>query len=209
VTLRLADGGAITTVPDFELAPAQRLQLSGASGAGKSSLFKALAGIWPMGQGKIDLPHGARVLALPQRPYFPLGTLRQALTYPALADTVDEATVRAAMADAGLSHLLGRLDEESEWNTVLSGGEQQRVGFARALIHRPTILLLDEAVSTLESAQARELYRMLSEKLPDTVVISIDRAAALAGLHHRTIEITSAPASGRAATLPSLMPVPA
>ena len=104
------------------------------------------------------------VLALPQRPYFPLGTLRQALTYPTPAEEVDDADVRTALAAAGLGHLADRLDEEAEWNTLLSGGEQQRVGFARALIHRPDVLLLDEAVSTLEDAEARELYRLLSEQ---------------------------------------------
>ena len=208
LVLRLPGGEPIATVPALELAPADRLLVSGSSGAGKSSLFRALAGIWPFGDGQIRLPQGARVLALPQRPYFPLGTLRQALAYPMLAETVDDTALRAAIAAAGLSHLAGRFDEVAEWSTVLSGGEQQRVGFARALLYRPTLLLLDEAVSTLEDAEARELYRMLAEKLPDTIVISTGRSTALVDLHDRTIAMTGQPAAGRALR-PALAAVPA
>jgi len=197
LVLRLPGGEPIATVPALDLAPADRLLVSGSSGAGKSSLFRALAGIWPFGEGTIRFPQGARVLALPQRPYFPLGTLRQALAYPMLAEAVDDAALREAIAAAGLSHLAERLDEEAEWSTVLSGGEQQRVGFARALLYRPTLLLLDEAVSTLEDAEARELYRTLAEKLPDMIVISTGRSSALVDLHDRAIAMTGAPAAGR------------
>ena len=137
------------------------------------------------------------MLALPQRPYFPLGTLRQALTYPTLAEQVGDTVLREAMAAAGLSHLADRLDEEAEWGTVLSGGEQQRVAFARALITRPDVLLLDEAVTTLEEADGRELYRMLAERLPDTIVISIGRAATLGAVHRRAIELDGVSAAAR------------
>ena len=137
------------------------------------------------------------MLALPQRPYFPLGTLRQALTYPTLAEAVDDGALRDAIAAAGLGHLAERLDEEAEWGTVLSGGEQQRVAFARALIARPDVLLLDEAVTTLEEADGRELYRMLAERMPDTIVISIGRAGALGALHRRAIELSGVSAAAR------------
>jgi putative ATP-binding cassette transporter len=207
--LRRPSGEPIASVPDFKLAPAQGLLVGGPSGTGKSSLFRALAGIWPLGEGAIRLPAGARVLALPQRPYFPLGTLRQGLTYPLPSAAVEEPQVRAAMASAGLGHLAERLDEEADWATALSGGEQQRVGFARALINQPTVLLLDEAVSTLEDAEVRELYRMLSEQLPAAIVISIGRAAALAGLHHRSIEMTGSPATGGTRDPGALAAVPA
>jgi putative ATP-binding cassette transporter len=193
----------------FQAGAGQRLLVGGPSGTGKSSLFRALAGIWPLGEGAIRLPAGARVLALPQRPYFPLGTLRQGLTYPLPSAAVEEPQVRAAMASAGLGHLAERLDEEADWATALSGGEQQRVGFARALINQPTVLLLDEAVSTLEDAEVRELYRMLSEQLPAAIVISIGRAAALAGLHHRSIEMTGSPATGGTRDPGALAAVPA
>jgi putative ATP-binding cassette transporter len=208
LVLRLPDGEPVASVNALDLAPADRLLVSGPSGAGKSSLFRGLAGIWPLGDGRIRFPQAARVLALPQRAYFPLGTLRQAVTYPLLAEEADDRLVREAMTAAGLGHLAGRLDEEAEWSTLLSGGEQQRVGFARALIHRPTILLLDEAVSTLEEAEARALYELLAAKLPDTIVISTGRSHALAGLHDRTIEMTGSSVAGRPPR-PVLAAVPA
>ncbi len=156
------------------------------SGTGKSSLFRGLAGTWPLGDGQVRFPRGTRVLALPQRPYFPLGSLRQALSYPLLAEEVDDVTLRDAMIAAGLGHLTDRLDEEAEWNAVLSGGEQQRAGFVRALIYRPTILLLDEAVSTLqEHGGARSSTHLLSEKLPGTIVMSTGRRGAGAEPHQR------------------------
>jgi vitamin B12/bleomycin/antimicrobial peptide transport system ATP-binding/permease protein len=199
----------IATVPDVELKPADRLLVSGPSGTGKSTLMRALAGIWPLGQGRIALPDSARVLALPQRPYFPLGTLRQALAYPTPAANVADADIRAAMVDTGLVHLAERLDEEADWATALSGGDQQRIGIARALLHRPTVLLLDEAVSTLEDAEARELYRLLADRLPGAIVISAGRSAARVGAHQRTIELTGSPLAGRARSPLALAAIPA
>jgi putative ATP-binding cassette transporter len=197
LVLRLPAGEPIASVPALRLAPSDRLLVSGPSGAGKSCLFRGIAGTWPLGQGHIRFPRGVRVLALPQRPYFPLGTLRQAMTYPTVAEEVPDAVVREATAAAGLGHLVARLDEEAEWSTVLSGGEQQRVAFARALIHRPSLLLLDEAVSTLEQHEARELYGLLAEKLPDAIVISTGRSDLLAGLHDATVEMSRCPAVAR------------
>jgi putative ATP-binding cassette transporter len=195
--IKTAEGEPIASLASLKVSPGERLLIRGPSGSGKSSLCRALSGVWPIGEGRILVPQNTRILALPQRPYFPLGTLRQALTYPTPASEVDEADVRTALAAAGLGHLADRLDEEAEWNTLLSGGEQQRVGFARALIHRPDVLLLDEAVSTLEEAETRDLYALLGQKLPETIVISIGRTPALAALHQRAIDMAGGSAASR------------
>jgi vitamin B12/bleomycin/antimicrobial peptide transport system ATP-binding/permease protein len=209
LTVRVASGEPIASVPKLALVPGERLLVRGASGSGKSSFCRALTGIWPLGEGAIRLPERARMLALPQRPYFPLGSLRQALTYPTPADEVAEVDVRTALAAVGLGHLADRLDEDTDWNNVLSGGEQQRLGFARALIHRPDVLMLDEGVSTLEDAETRELYALLAERLPHAIVISIGRSPALAALHQRTLDMTGGPVSGRAPRAPAFAVVPA
>ncbi len=196
LTVTTANGEPIASLQDVVLAAGDRLLLRGPTGAGKSSLCRAIAGIWPPGEGQIRLPRNARVLALPQRPYFPLGTLRQALAYPTPPQEVDDADIRAALAEVGSGYLADRLDEDGDWSSLLSGGEQQRIALARALIRRPDVLLLDEAVSTLEEVEARELYARLSERLPRAMMISVSRSLTLVELHQHLV--TVAPPATRA-----------
>lgn len=196
LAIRLPDGSTITGLPAMALMPGERVMITGPSGSGKSTLFRALAGLWPDGSGQVEFPKDGEVLVMPQRPYFPLGTLRTAVAYPRLQDQVAEADIVAALQTVGLPHLVSRLDEEADWSVLLSGGEQQRVGIARALIRKPAVLLFDEPVAALTDASGRELYATLLEKLPATVVMTIDRREVLREYHPRTVELSRNDMSG-------------
>jgi putative ATP-binding cassette transporter len=193
LVVRLPTGGEIARLPALTVKPGERVLITGPSGTGKSSLFRALVGLWPQGEGHVALPEGADVLVVPQRPYFPLGTLRQAITYPIPAETVADGDLRNVLAATGLGHLALRLDENADWSIELSGGEQQRVGFARALLRRPAVLLLDEPVATLDDAAGNALYGVLIERLPQAIILSIDRRGATKALHPRTFDMPADP----------------
>jgi putative ATP-binding cassette transporter len=163
--------------------------ITGASGSGKSTLFRALAGIWPFGRGTIGIAAGRRALFLPQRPYLPLGTLRRAVCYPLDAAAVPEVMVREALEAVGLGHLGARLDEEDAWDRRLSGGEQQRLAFARVLLAKPDFLFLDEATASLDPAAEETLYRLLRARLPETAILSIAHRPAVARFHDRGLRL--------------------
>ena len=201
LSIRLPDGSDISGFPAMDLKPGDRLMIAGPSGSGKSTLFRALAGLWPSGSGRVEFPKDGEVLVMPQRPYFPLGTLRTAVAYPSEQGAVPQADIVAALETVGLSHLVPRLDEEADWNVLLSGGEQQRVGIARALIRKPTVLLFDEPVAALADASGRELYLTLLEKLPKTVVLTIDRREVLREYHQKIVELSRDEAVSRARLL--------
>jgi putative ATP-binding cassette transporter len=201
LVLSATEKEGIAHLPALDIAAGEHLLIEGPSGSGKSCLLRAISGIWPFGSGRIARPAPSRVIALPQRRYFPLGTLRQAVAYPTLAATFTDADIKDAMIAAGIGALAHRLDEEADWSTVLSGGEQQRVGFARVLLHKPDLALLDEAVSTFEDSQARELYRILFAKLPHTTVVSVGRSSVLADLHRQTYEMNGRASPGHGLTI--------
>ena len=161
VVVSLPDRTPLSAVPSFSLGAGDRVLLSGHSGTGKTTLLRAFSGIWPFGQGRIDLPEGSRILVLPQRTYLPLGTLRQALVYPETLETYTDAAMRDALIGVGLGHLEPELDRADNWSQRLSGGEQQRLGVARAFLAKPDFLFLDEATSALDEAGENELYRAL------------------------------------------------
>ena len=163
--------------------------LTGASGSGKSTLVRAIAGIWPFGRGEIRAARDARILFLPQRPYLPIGVLRDVVAYPMAGSGVDDAALREALEVVGLNELAARLDESSHWALRLSPGEQQRIAVARALIQKPEWLFLDEATSAVDEASEARLYRLLRERLPDTAVFSVGHRATLHSFHARRLVI--------------------
>jgi putative ATP-binding cassette transporter len=185
--LNLPDGQTIVTIPALTLKPGERSLFVGPSGSGKSTLFRALAGIWPYGDGSIGVPEGKSVMLLPQRPYIPMGTLRDAVTYPSLSATYDDKQIAAALDKALLGHLTQRIDEESNWSQILSLGEQQRLAIARALLAKPDWLFLDEATASLDEPTEEKIYAMLVQALPDTTIVSIGHRSTLKALHDRVI----------------------
>jgi putative ATP-binding cassette transporter len=189
VDLSLPDGRHIVSVPHVELKRGESVALTGASGAGKSTLFRAISGVWPYGRGRISEPADSKVMVLPPKPYIPIGTLRSAVTYPAVSGTYRDEDIRSALTDAHLSSLAGELDREEVWSQRLSSGEQQRLALARALLLRPAWLLLDESTSAVEEKLEAELYAMLKQRLPETTIISIGHRSTLAGLHRRHLEM--------------------
>jgi putative ATP-binding cassette transporter len=190
LVVRDAKGAEIAAIPSLDLGPGERLLVGGAPGSGKSTLIRAMAGIWPYGQGTVRLPGAARVLVLPERPYFPLGTLRQAVCAPAAPDAIADTALGAAMGAAGLDHLIARLDAEEEWTDTLPAGDQQRIGFARALLARPDVLIMDNPVSALPEAETRALFLALERALPNTIVVTAGTGAVLASLHGRALKLS-------------------
>jgi len=185
VHLTLPDGRVLLEKGSLELAPGDHAVLTGASGSGKSTVFRAMAGIWPFGSGTVSFPPGETPFFLPQRPYLPLGSLRRALAYPAAADRFPDDEIQAVLRDVGLAHLAPRLDDEEAWAQQLSGGEQQRVALARALLHKPKWLFLDEATASLDPVAEQRLYELLKERLPGTAILSIAHRPAVADHHER------------------------
>ncbi|RJF88025.1 ABC transporter ATP-binding protein/permease [Oleomonas cavernae] len=193
LALSLPDGTPLLNA-SFRLKAGEDALITGPSGSGKSTLFRAIAGIWPFGKGHIHMPASLpsqRVLFLPQKPYVPVGTLRAAVTYPALEGSIDDATLRRALADASLSGLVDQLDEEDNWQMRLSGGELQRLAVARALAQKPHWLFLDEATSAMDEGMERDLYAILKERLPDTTIISIGHRSSLKAFHQREINLAT------------------
>ena len=189
VELALPVGGTPLLRADLTVQPGERVLVTGPSGSGKSTLFRALAGIWPFGRGRIGLPAGADAMFLPQKPYMPIGTLRAAVSYPSAPEAFEEEAVRAALDAVGMSAFAGQLDEEDHWAQRLSGGEQQRVAFARALLHRPGWLFLDEATSACDPETETRLYGQLAERLPGTTMVSIGHRTSLTAHHSRKVAV--------------------
>ncbi len=186
--LALPQGKPLLAKTTLQLKQGESVLITGPSGAGKSTLFRAIAGIWPYWQGKIALPKGATLLFLPQKAYLPIGSLKQAVAYPMDEGKVAEEAAREALAAVGLEHLAGDLAREENWAQLLSGGEQQRLAIARALLNRPDWLFMDEPTAALPDDAQAALYRLLKEKLPATTLVSIGHRDGVAEFHARRIQ---------------------
>ncbi|MGA7345270.1 MAG: ABC transporter ATP-binding protein/permease [Pseudolabrys sp.] len=187
VAVRLPQGTPLVSASNVSIKLGEHVLVSGPSGSGKSTLFRALAGIWPFGSGTITVPKNARVMMLPQRPYFPIAPLAAAVAYPAERGSYDEAKIAELISAVGLPALAARIEEEAHWNRMLSLGEQERLGLARALLFEPDFLFLDEATASLDEPGEEALYQLLHRRLPRTTIVSIGHRSTLAAFHQRRL----------------------
>jgi len=197
LSVTLNDGSAVVNEADVAITPGEKVLVVGESGTGKSTLVRAIAGLWPWGEGEI-LINFEGLFLMPQQPYVPLGTLRRAVTYPLAPETVDDALVRTTVEEVGLGHFLDRIDEEdTHWEQILSGGEKQRLAFARALIHRPNLIVMDEATAALDPLSQEQLMNLVLERLPEATVVSVGHRAELEAFHTRKLVLEYHPEGAR------------
>ena len=179
----LPNGDSLIEGLQLDVRPGDYLLISGDSGAGKSTLLRALAEIWPYGKGQMSLPDSWRVMFLPQRPYLPLGTLRQAIFYPQSVPENDSTDIGGMLDALGLSALKDKLDTVDDWSRILSLGEQQRIAFIRILLFKPQLVFLDESTSAMDESVEAKSYDMLKEYLPDMAVVSVGHRSSILSRH--------------------------
>lgn len=208
LTVTLDDGTVVINDADVAIGKREKVLLVGESGTGKSTLVRAIAGLWPWGGGEIVIQKGAKLFFMPQRPYVPLGSLRRAATYPLSADQVNDATLRELMQATGIGYLNERLDDNEPWDQVLSGGEKQRLAFVRLFLHQPDIVIMDEATSSLDPTSQDELMNMAIERLAEAAILSISHRPELEAFHDRRLSFEHRPGGSRLVSDVVLMPVP-
>jgi putative ATP-binding cassette transporter len=190
LTVAQHDGLVVIDEADTVISLGERVLLAGASGTGKSTLIRAIAGLWPWGSGRVLLPEAARIAFLPQNAYLPPGTLRQVIEYPASVEPHEDKEIIAALNRCGLKRLGSRLDDNERWDRVLSGGEQQRLAFARLLVQRPDIILMDGATAALDATSQEQMMNLLREELSGCTVITVGQGPELEEYHDRTLTLT-------------------
>src|SRR5204863_9771590 len=187
LSVSLDDGTAVVNDTDVVIEPGERLLVAGESGTGKSTLVRAIAGLWPLGGGNINLHPDRRLFMLPQKPYLPQGTLRRAAAYPAAAEDWTVEQIGEALDKVGLGHLKDNIEEDAPWDQTLSGGEKQRLAFARLLLHNPDIVVLDEATSALDAKSQDSMMELMTTELPKATVGSVAHRPELEAFHSRQI----------------------
>jgi putative ATP-binding cassette transporter len=196
--VQLPDGTVLLDGVNATIAPGDRIALLGPLGTGKTALMRAVAGIWPFGKGTIEIPPGDRVFVVPPRPFLPIGTLREAASFPSPPGTFSDEWIRAVLQLLDLGHLEDRLDDVENWDQVLSTGEEQRLGLARAFLQKPDWLLIDNATVGLDDASEKRIYENLFKRMPRSTVISIAHHPELARYHSRRWSFTPGTAGGPA-----------
>jgi len=190
VSVALSDGTVVVDDADVTVELGERVLVAGESGTGKSTLVRAIAGLWPWGEGEITLRPGAKMFLMPQKPYIPLGTLRRAATYPQHADDFEDEEIADALKAVGLEHLVEKIDDkDAKWDRTLSGGEQQRLAFARLFLHKPDIVVMDEATSALDPDSQTMLMNLVKERLPETAIVSVGHRPELEAFHERKVNL--------------------
>lgn len=187
VDLAIADdsGRPLISQANLAVAPGEAVHISGQSSTGKSVLVRAFAGLWPRSRGSLRVPVGARIMITPQKSYLPLGSLKGALLYPEPDLAAGDDRLTAALDRVGLAALIPRLNEVARWDQVLANGERQRIAIARLLIHKPDIVILDDALSALEEPVHNTLLSRLKSDLPGVTIVSLGQRPAPDGRHDR------------------------
>jgi putative ATP-binding cassette transporter len=187
LSVTLDDGTAVVGEAEVVIEAGERLLVAGESGTGKSTLVRAIAGLWPWGGGSVNFHPDRRLFMLPQKPYVPSGTLRRAVAYPGAAEDWTLEQIGEALDKVGLGHLKEKIEQDAPWDQTLSGGEKQRLAFARLFLHVPDIIVLDEATSALDAKSQDEMMELMTKELPKATVVSVAHRAELEAFHSRKI----------------------
>lgn len=206
VTVADPSGAALLTGVSFRAETGSSTHITGDTSVGKTTLVRALAGLWTRGGGRVELPADQRIMVVPQKPYLPLGTLAEALRYPEDGAPISDGRLAEALAAVDLGHLVGEMHEPRRWDQTLSNGERQRLGIARVIAHAPGVVVLDDALSAIEGAAQVELMKALRTACPGATIVSLSQAQPPAGLHDQVLAMVR---TGKTATVrgPDVNPI--